>query len=369
MNKNIHVIASAKNWIDSQAVFQLEKTARLQGISQAVGMPDLHPGKDSPVGAVFLSKEWIYPNLVGNDIGCGMGFWKTSLKSSKLKVNKWASKLHLDGPWDGEAKEWLKEYNLPLDMPTETLGTIGGGNHFAELQVIKEICDSKRCEQLGLDKSFVYLLVHSGSRGVGQCILENHLNKFHQAGLKEGTEACSDYLKKHDQALIWAKINRQLIAHRFLSSLGSDANIILDIAHNTVSPKIINDQSYWLHRKGAASGEEGITIIPGSRGAASYLVEAVTKDQTQNLFSLPHGAGRKWERSGTRDRLSKKYKVEDFYKTDLGGVVICEDKALIYEEAPQAYKDVSIVVNDIVERGIVSILAVLYPILSYKKRR
>ena len=95
----VRVIASENTWIEGNAVRQLETTAQLKGVTRAVGMPDLHAGKGCPIGAAFLSRGWIYPALVGNDIACGMGLWRTELKATKLKLDKWAAKLHLDGPW------------------------------------------------------------------------------------------------------------------------------------------------------------------------------------------------------------------------------------------------------------------------------
>jgi release factor H-coupled RctB family protein len=87
--QKIKIIASPKNWIEGEAVQQLENTAKLPGMVKIVGMPDLHPGKGHPIGAAFISKEFIYPYLVSNKIGCGMGLWQTDLKSHKLKLERW----------------------------------------------------------------------------------------------------------------------------------------------------------------------------------------------------------------------------------------------------------------------------------------
>ena len=93
-------MASDKNWIEGPAVDQLKNTAKLEGMVRAVGMPDLHPGRGNPIGAVFCSKNIIYPYLVGGDIGCGMGLWQTDIKTRKIKRDKWVKKLHgLDSPW------------------------------------------------------------------------------------------------------------------------------------------------------------------------------------------------------------------------------------------------------------------------------
>ena len=137
----VRVIASQKTWIEGEAVQQLEGTARLPGMRAAIGMPDLHPGKGSPIGAAFLCEGRVYPHLVGNDIGCGMGLWATDLQRRKAKRDRWAERLgDLDGPWDGDTAAALAEVGTTeFDA---SLGTIGGGNHFAELQSIDRVDDA-----------------------------------------------------------------------------------------------------------------------------------------------------------------------------------------------------------------------------------
>ena len=368
----VRVIASNQNWIEGNAIQQLEQTSKLKGITRAVGMPDLHAGKGCPIGAAFLSRGWIYPALVGNDIGCGMGLWCTELKANKLKLDKWAAKLQLEGAWEGDATSWLARYDLPRDLFKDSLGTIGGGNHFAELQAVEKIYDTDACSALGVEKRWLYFLAHSGSRGLGHEILRDHVGCFGKAGLLDESNEAKAYITKHDRALGWAVANRDLIAHRFLSALGSDGYKIFDLAHNTVTPRDINGERQWLHRKGAAPSDQGALVIPGSRGTYSYLVaptESQVASQLENAFSLAHGAGRKWMRSEVKGRLSAKFRPNDFFKTELGGLVICEDKALIYEEAPQAYKNIDIVIQDMVDADLIRVLAVLRPVLNYKTRR
>lgn len=364
----VRVIASDSNWIEGNAVQQLESTAKLKGVKRAVGLPDLHAGKGCPIGAAFLSEGWLYPALVGNDIGCGMGLWRTDLKASKLKLEKWAAKLYLDAPWEGDAERWLESYDLPVDLFRESIGTIGGGNHFAELQQVETIHDVEACATLGIDKKRLYLLAHSGSRGLGHAILRGHIDRFRDSGLQEDSVEATEYVADHNQALQWARANRALIAHRFASALGTSEQKVFDVSHNTVTPKVVDGVMYWLHRKGASPSDEGPLVIPGSRGTYSYLVQPVEKEQIESAFSLAHGAGRKWIRSDVKGRLSGKYRPDDFLKTDLGGLVVCEDKALIYEEAPQAYKNIDVVIQDMVDANLIRVLAVLRPVLSYKTR-
>lgn len=365
---SIKIIASEKTWIEDDAIQQLKTTAKLPGMTQVVGLPDLHVGRGNPIGAAFMSKGWIYPQLVGNDIGCGMGLWKTDLFVHTLKLDKWVDKLNnLDSPWAGDTASWLSSYGLESSQSDRSLGTIGGGNHFAELQKIESVVDSEMFEALGLTTRLFYLLVHSGSRGLGEKILNDHTREHGQQGIAENTLESITYLHKHDMAVLWAKANRALIAHRFLSCLRAEGEPVLDVFHNTVTPQMLGDIQYWLHRKGATPADQGTVIIPGSRGSFSYLVMP-TGSQESNAFSLAHGAGRKWKRKDIKARLSN-YNMGDFTHTSLGSRVICEDKDLLYEEAPQAYKKIDCVVDDLVNEGLIKIIAILRPVITYKTRR
>lgn len=353
-----------------------------------VGMPDLHAGKGQPIGAAFITRNHIYPHLVGSDIGCGMGLWKINTKARKVKLDKWEKKLTgLDDIWqEGCVTSWLKERGLEtqdelLASEDSKLGTIGGGNHFAEIQKVHEIADQDALDKLNIDGESVVLLAHSGSRGLGQKILRGHVDCFGAASLHSGQTEANQYLKRHDYAVEWAKSNRALIANRFLNCLSMDGEFLLDVAHNTVtalpnsykkSMNLKNDESIWIHRKGASPTDEGLVIIPGSRGSLSYLVKPRTMDQSTLAlggFSLAHGAGRKWKRSDARSRLDRNYKSADLEVTDLGSRVICKQKDLLYEEAPQAYKNIDLVINDLVEAGMVDLIASFKPLITYKTRK
>jgi len=257
---------------------------------------------------------------------------------------------------------------LPETLFDHSLGTIGGGNHFAELQQIEEIFDPDAINALGVDSKRLHLLVHSGSRGLGESVLRHHVEAFGHSALEDDTPAARHYISRHDQSVKWAHANRELIAHRFMTALRSNGRRILDLAHNTVTSREIDGEHYWLHRKGASPSDCDALVIPGSRGTISYLVQPIG-EQLDNAFSLAHGAGRKWARSDVKGRLSHKYKVGDLRKTKLGNVVICENKALIYEEAPQAYKNIDVVIQDLVDAGLIRILATLRPVITYKTRR
>ena len=124
----VRLIASSENWVEGAAVQQLEKTASLPGMRLAVGLPDLHPGKGSPIGAAFVVEGYLYPTLVGNDIGCGIGLWRTELGSKKLKREAWAERLrNLDNAWDGDTREFFGGREIESSGYDHPLDTIGSG--------------------------------------------------------------------------------------------------------------------------------------------------------------------------------------------------------------------------------------------------
>ncbi|EFH2466948.1 rtcB domain protein [Escherichia coli] len=131
-----------------------------------------------------------------------------------------------------------------------------------------------------------------------------------------------------------------------------------------VSACQIGDQQGWLHRKGATPDDNGLVIIPGSRGDYSWLVKPVANEKT--LHSLAHGAGRKWGRTECKGRLAAKYTATQLSRTELGSRVICRDKQLIFEEAPQAYKSAESVVQCLVLAGLIIPVARLRPVLTLK---
>lgn len=365
----VRLVASPSNWIEGAAVQQLEKTATLPGMRLAVGLPDSHPGKGSPIGAAFFAEGCLYPALVGNDIGCGIGLWQTGLSARNRKLETWADRLRgLDRPWDGSSPQFLAARGIAPGPQDHALGTIGGGNHFAELQRVESVVHPAACEELGLQPDALFLCVHSGSRGLGEAILREHVDRHGFAGLSEGSPQAAAYLARHDQARHWASANRALIAERILECLRTEGTRLLDLSHNWVERVDLAGTAGWLHRKGAAPSTQGPVVIPGSRGAFTYLVRPL-QPSGKSGYSLAHGAGRKWSRSDSRGRLEKRFTARDLTRTDLGSQVICEDKELLYEEAPQAYKNINVVIQDLVDAGLAEVLAILRPVITYKVRR
>ncbi len=363
---NVTIISSDKNWLEHAAVSQLNSIASLPGVVNAVGLPDLHPGK-TPVGAAIITEGIIYPHLVGNDIGCGMALFMTELEKRKLKPDRLVKKA--------ESLESLKEIELPgefEDVNTSplgtSLGTIGGGNHFAELQEVETIFNEEVFGQLGYDKDKIMLLVHSGSRGYGQTILDDSLKLYQaQNGLPVTSQGAKEYMQKHNDAVHWAAVNRELIAYRLLKLLGISTQTmkLTDTCHNGISIKEYEGNPLYIHRKGASACDTGAVVIPGSRGSLTYLV--LPTDHTGvSGYSLAHGAGRKWERSVCRAKLESKYTRETIKYTKYKGRVICNNNNLLFEEAPEAYKNIDTVIQSLLEFGLIEVIATFKPILTYK---
>lgn len=355
MNSKATLIANEKCWIEHTALTQLDKVSNLRDIIRVVGLPDLHAGK-SPVGIAAETKRIIYPHLIGNDIGCGMGLFETHVSIHKYKQDKFVSRLnHI------RALEDIPTLNpYPEESPIYDLGTIGGGNHFAEFQMIDTIYDAEAFKTLCIDKGRLQLLIHSGSRGYGQQILSEFQD---YDGISIDTEQGRGYLEKHDNALLWAKRNRYVVARKLVDWLGYPSEIkpLLDCHHNFL--EVCND--IIVHRKGAVSALYGPVIIPGSRGSLTYIVKPST-DTILSANSLSHGAGRKWARSLCKSRISNKYDRDTIRQNKFGGRVVCHDTDLLFQEAPEAYKNIDHVIASLQEYNLCSVIATFRPLVTYK---
>src|SRR3569833_313661 len=168
----VRVLASAKSWIEGEAVRQLYATANLDGVRLAVGFPDLHPGRGTPVGAAFVTEDVIYPHVIGGDIGCGMALFKTDLLRRDVKLDRWAAlRFNLEHAWDEDVDAFLAAHELESTEFDRALGTVGGGNHFAELQAVDAVVDAAELKRVGIGKEQLVALIPSGSRGLGERVL------------------------------------------------------------------------------------------------------------------------------------------------------------------------------------------------------
>jgi release factor H-coupled RctB family protein len=383
------VVASDHLWLEDSAIQQLKTTSLLPGMRRVAGLPDLHPGRGYPVGAAFFSSGRFYPALCGGDIGCGVALWTTELATGKASLDNLDKQLGNldDAPGDTElARLAALDPALEGDMAAlsrqlgaaglppasmASLGTIGLGNHFVELQAVDHVADDEAAATLGLQPRRLHLAVHSGSRGLGQIVLRRYVEQYSHAGLADGSPEAQAYLAQHDAALAYAHVNRRLIALRVLARLRTHGAVLLDADHNYLAPAVIDGEAGWLHRKGANPSGQGAVLLPGSRDAWSYVVQPLPPQLGEGdpgLQSLAHGAGRKWMRTDCKDRLVRKATPAQLARTSFGGRVICADKALIYEEAPQAYKDVDTVLDSLEGAGLARAIARLRPVLTYKTR-
>lgn len=359
----VRLYASSKAWIEGAALRQLEQLAARPDVVAVAGLPDLHPGLRGPVGCAALVAERVFPDIVGTDIGCGMQMHVLDLAERRLKLEHAAERMAaLEGPWPGDARALLAEAGIEAGAAAHALGTVGGGNHFCELQGVLEIVDGAAASRVGLEAGRLALLVHSGSRGLGAAVLARH----HRDGtdglaLADGGAA---YLADHDVALRFARLNRQVIARRALAAVRTDGVEILDSPHNLVEPHA----GALLHRKGAAPADRGLVPVPGSRGAVTYLVAPTAPGEA--LASLAHGAGRKHDRASMAQRVETTASgLARLARNAFGGHVVCTDRRLLVEEAPEAYKDVGRVVAEMEEAGLCRVVAVLKPLVTFKTAR
>ena len=364
----IHVYASSKSWIEGNATLQLQQVAGLPGVKTVAAMPDLHPGKYGPVGCAILADR-IYPALVGSDIGCGMGLFALDIAARKLRLDQVADRLHaLDQPWDGDVETILSDASLKVSTFDASLGSIGGGNHFCEIQAIEDILAPEVAAQAGLERDHAYVLVHSGSRGLGASVLEQVMLAG-QAALDPVSSEGRAYMDAHAHAVRWAKLNRLVIAERAAALVRADLRPVNDLAHNMVELQSgAGNHDVALHRKGAAASDRGLVPVPGSRGTLSYLVEPLAAARAETLASLAHGAGRKYDRASMHGRVRvKKSDVAHLERNPYGGIVVCKDRDLLAEEAPEAYKNIDRVIADLVEFGLARVVATFRPLVTFKK--
>lgn len=355
LNEKVTIIGNEKCWIEQPAVEQLKAVLSLPGVVRAVGLPDLHAGK-TPVGVALETEGVVYPHLVGNDIGCGMGLFETGCRVKKYRQDRFFSRLNeIETLRNIEADNPFQE-----ESPIADLGTIGGGNHFAEFQAVKSVCDKAAFKSLGIVRDNVMLLVHSGSRRYGEQIF-SEFSDF--GGLPAGEERARLYMEAHDDAILWARRNRLMVAMKLMGFLGysSGLRLITDCGHNYVQKL----GGRFLHRKGAVNAKAGPVVIPGSRGALTYIV-APSCDTALSMDSLSHGAGRKWIRSLCKGRLRDKYDRRAIRETKLKSITVCHDTNLLYEEAPEAYKNIEHIIEALVTNGLCCVIATLQPLLTFK---
>lgn len=350
-------------WIEGAAERQVTQILERPGVQAVAAFPDLHPGMHGPVGTAILSDR-LHPALIGADIGCGMSMFRLDLPARRLKIDKAVTALReLEGPWWGDPWGRLREVGLNGESFPDALGTIGGGNHFCELQGVAAIENPEEAASLGLESGSLLLLVHTGSRAFGPMVLGG-LSPQDQEALDPESEEGALYLRLQNEAVVWASLNRRVVAERAAELLRAEAVLLVDSPHNLLEPHA----GGWLHRKGAARAEPGgLAPLAGSREGPSWLLRAAATPPEGSLASLAHGAGRRYQRGAMHGRAGRS--KSELLQMSRGGRVICEDRGLLIEEAKAAYKDPRRVLADLVEFGLASPLVETRPLITFKTAR
>jgi tRNA-splicing ligase RtcB len=392
-----------KAWIDGvsvedQAKQQLDNIAAMPFIHKHVAiMPDCHWGKGATVGSVIPMLHAIIPAAVGVDIGCGMMAVRTSLIADDLPDDllplrtaieknvphgrtdnggkndrgSWGeSPLSKEDPiWEGliEIVEKHPKITSAAERAPFHAGTLGTGNHFIEICLDEE--------------NRVWVMLHSGSRGIGNRIgsyfieLAKHdmrkwfinLPDEDLSYFPEGTEHFAEYMKAVAWAQKFARLNRELMMYATLSALKSviskefkSDDAVVNCHHNYVSHEKHFGQEVLLTRKGAVSAKEGeLGIIPGSMGAKSFIVRGKGGEAGREaFFSCSHGAGRKMSRNQAR----KEFTIEDHILATEG--VECRKDADVIDETPAAYKDIDAVM--VAQSDLVDIVHTLKQVVCVK---
>jgi tRNA-splicing ligase RtcB len=356
--------------IDEQALVQARNLANLPfAVRHIALMPDAHVGFGMPIGGVLAAEGQVIPHAVGLDIGCGMRTWKAGVTAEELLPVRDAI-LHDIQRAVPQGFHWHEAsqadrtdlFDEVPDIPVlreqmaraeRQLGTLGGGNHFIELQV----------DASGV----VWAMIHSGSRNVGLQTAERYdqiardENRRRLSGvplewglahLDIGSEAGAEYLAAMDWCLRFAAENRRLMGEAVQSAISrrfpsAQAGPAIDVHHNYAAVEEHFAQKVVVHRKGAVRAL-GPVIVPGSMGTASYIGEGL--GNPDSFESCSHGAGRAMGRKAAMRALSREHVLKELESS--GVRLVTASKRAVAEEAPEAYKDIEDVMRwqrDLVE--------------------
>ena len=368
--------------IAPEAIEQLRNMAKLEFVHSHIAvMPDVHVGKGATVGSVIPTKSAIIPAAVGVDIGCGMNAVRLSLTASDLPDSLKAlrglieekvpvgfnmhqqitAKMSTLNPLAKRLQPITDKHPGLLKMLkgfertwAKQLGTLGGGNHFIEL-----------CLDENQD---VWVMLHSGSRGIGNCIGQYFINlakKEHQSRFGHvpdrdlsyfaaGSASFDDYIEAVGWAQEYAQHNRTEMMRLILQVMQSPkaglprfrpTKEAINCHHNYVNEEVHFGESVYVTRKGAISAyKDELGIIPGSMGAKSFIVRG--RGEPESFCSCSHGAGRRM----SRGKAVRAFTIDEL-KAQTDGVECRKDKGVM-DEIPSAYKDIDTVManqSDLVE--------------------
>jgi len=449
--------------LESGAIKQLKNAASLPGVVRALATPDIHQGYGVPIGSVVGCSDIVIPAAVGYDINCGMRVHTTPFDKKDFPAGELVRSIRRDIPL-GEGQRnvslersqfeevlrsgvralmdvaaspsrphrvWemfnVDEERATLDriedngsMKGETdvvgdraisrgknqLATLGGGNHFIEIQYVETVYHEDIAREWGLELDKIVLMIHSGSRGLGHQVGGDYmkmagnynerrkdyrpardLSYFHR-----DTSEARKYLAAMRAAANFAFANRALMSvfvkHAVRNIMGDvELPLLYDVPHNIAKEEDHLGRSIVVHRKGAtrAFGPKRMSgtsfgrtgqpvLIPGSMGTSSYVLVGVDEN-AESLASVNHGAGRVMSRTqaagkrkGRRGKVVKEAAISDheFQQAMKGITLICEDPRSIKEEAPQAYKDIDEVIEAVTGANLARSVARMKPLAVLK---
>ena len=354
--------------LEPQALVQFHSAMEQDFSIQGALMPDAHVGYSLPIGGVVATEGVVVPAWVGYDIGCGMCALPTSFDVNQIKENKDKifDKIYKVIPVGFSVNSTPTASDLnPQNLAKhgrrafenrkgfKALGTLGGGNHFIEI---------------GADENQqIWVIIHSGSRGVGHGIATEYMKVASGIGkakeghypLKEESPEGLEYINDMNWALAFALENRKEIMHRTVFAISQFCvgeahwENLINRNHNHAECK----NGLWIHRKGATHAENGMLgVIPGNMRDGSFIVRG--KGNPESLYSSSHGAGRVLGRRQAKRTL----KLEDFKKT-MDGIKAVVGKSTL-DESPMAYKDIFEVMKR--QNDLVDVLCHVAPILNIK---
>jgi len=383
---------------ESGAIDQARNIAKLPNIfHHVVLLPDTHPGFGMPIGCVAALTDSISPYMVGEDIGCGMCAVKTSLteidtdilKKIMSKIRE-AIPLGRDHQAKAQDKALLPWFDFDKGKKTEgtmmpvvckeydfaryQIGTLGGGNHFIEIQKG--------------DDGHIWIMIHSGSRNIGSKVAFYYhniavaLNKKYHTAVEDSwqlnflpldSQEGKQYLTEMNYCIEFALANRKVMMDRILTIFANECSVhseygdtyfdfepMINIAHNYASIENHFGKNVWVHRKGATlAREKTIGIIPGSQGSKSYIIKG--KGNPESFMSCSHGAGRAISRRYAREQLNLQDEID---KLNSKGIIHSVRQQTDLDEAPGAYKNIDIVMEEQTE--LVDIIVKLEPLAVIK---
>lgn len=372
--------------VEESAMTQIETLCALPFLFHHLAiMPDVHAGAGMPIGGVLACKDAIIPNAVGVDIGCGMCAVKTSWRVDEIERDVLRKQImrgirqriplgkdhHKENQDESLLPQGFDIDKMEIVRRRQTailreVGTLGGGNHFIELQRDEE--------------GFLWVMIHSGSRNLGKQVGDyyNHMAatlnaRWHSVVTPEMQlpflpRQCREFGQYWDEmkyCIEFAFSNRHLMMTRIMEVLadalpGVEFEPIINIAHNYAAIEHHFNHDVIVHRKGATLAREGVTgIIPGSQGTASYIVEGL--GNPLSFCSCSHGAGRLMSRTQAINTLDMQEEVE---RLEAQGIVHAIRRQQDMQEASGAYKDIEAVIAQ--EADLVKVKTRLLPVAVIK---